>query len=87
MFGVDISSHRSRSVYDVHIEDFDYVVPMADGVRDDLKDAFPGLGDKLLPSWGIADPYLCDLHTYEETAMKIQKHMKELSLFLKKANK
>ena len=86
-FGVDISSHRSRSVNDVHIEQFDYVVPMADIVQDDLKASFPSLGGKLLPSWGIDDPYRGDLHTYEETAAKIQKHMEELSIFLKNTKK
>jgi protein-tyrosine-phosphatase len=86
-FGVDISSHRSRSVNDVHIEQFDYVVPMADIVQDDLKASFPSLGGKLLPSWGIDDPYRGDLQTYEETAAKIQKHMEELSIFLKNTKK
>jgi protein-tyrosine-phosphatase len=57
---------------------------MADDVHEDLKERFPSLGGKLLPSWGIADPYRGDLHTYEETAAKIQKQMKELSIFLKK---
>jgi len=83
-FGIDISSHRSRSVDDVHIEDFDYIVPMADDVREYLKEAFPILGEKLMPSWGIDDPYGGDLHTYEETAAKIHRHMEELSIFLKK---
>ena len=82
-FGVDISSHRSRSVSDVHIEDFDYVVPMADDVHDYLNENFPNLGEKLMPSWGITDPYGGDLQTYEETAAKIQRHMKELFTFLK----
>ena len=86
-FGVDISSHRSRSVNDVHMEDFDYIIPMADGVYDDLKESFPSLGEKLLPSWGIADPYLQDLHTYEETAENIQDHMKALAVFLKNVKK
>ena len=86
-FGVDISSHRSRSVNDVHIEDFDYIVPMADVVQEDLKESFPNLGEKLLPSWGIEDPYLGDLHTYEETAAKIHKHMEQLSVLLKNAKK
>ena len=86
-FGVDISSHRSRSVNDVHIEDFDYIIPMADVVQEDLKKGFPSLGEKLLPSWGIDDPYRGDLHTYEETAAKIHKHMEELSICLKSAKK
>ena len=86
-FGVNISSHRSRSVNDVHIEDFDYIIPMADDIHDDLKKSFPSLGEKLLPSWGIDDPYGGDLRTYEETAAKIQKHVKELSVYLKNAKR
>jgi len=85
-FGIDISSHRSRSVNDVHIEAFDYIVPMADDVHDDLKASFPSLGEKLMPSWGIEDPFGGDLRTYEETAAKIQKHVKALSVFLKNTN-
>jgi protein-tyrosine-phosphatase len=85
-YGVNISSHRSRSVNDMHIEDFDYVVPMADDVRDDLKNSFPSLGGKLMPSWGIDDPYRGDLSVYEEAAAKIEKHMQELSVFLKSKN-
>ena len=83
-FGEDVSSHRSRSVYDVHVENFDYVVPMADSVLEDLKRDFPSLGEKLLPSWGIDDPYRGDLFTYAVTAARIQKHVEELSKFLKK---
>ena len=85
-FGVDISSHRSRSVNDVHIETFDYIIPMADIVQDDLKGSFPNLGRKLMPSWGIDDPYGGDLYTYEVTAARIEEHMKELSVFLKNRN-
>jgi protein-tyrosine-phosphatase len=84
MFGVGISSHRSRSVDDVHIEDFDYIVPMADDIHENLKEYFPSLGRKLLSSWEIDDPYGGDLRTYEETAAKMQKHMEELSVFLKR---
>lgn len=86
-FGVDISKHRSRSVNDVHVEDFDYVVPMADDVRCYLKETFSSLGEKLLPSWGIDDPYGGDLHTYQETAAKIQKHIEELAVFLRMAKR
>jgi protein-tyrosine phosphatase len=84
-FGVDISMHRSRSVNDVHIENFDYIIPMADDVHEDLKESFPGLAGRLMPSWGIDDPYGGDLPTYEETAAKIRKHMEQLSVFLKSA--
>jgi len=83
-FGIDISSHRSRSINDVHVGNFDYIVPMADDVHDYLQQSFPSLGEKLMPSWGIDDPYGGDLRTYEETAAKIKKHMEEFSIFLKK---
>jgi protein-tyrosine-phosphatase len=86
-FHVDISSHRSRSIDHVHIENFDYVVPMADSVREELKERFPGLGEKLLPSWGLDDPYHGDMFTYEVTADRILKHMEELSVLLKKEEK
>jgi protein-tyrosine-phosphatase len=82
-FGVDISSHRSRNVDDVHIESFDYVVPMADDIHEYLKENFPSLGKKLLPSWGIADPYLGDRSVYGETAAEIQRQVEQLLVFLK----
>ena len=84
MLGVDISSHRSRSVYHVRIEKFDYIVPLANNVREDLEASFPGLGERLLPSWGIDDPYRGDMFTYQVTASRILKRMEELSIFLKK---
>ncbi len=86
-FGADISSHRSRNVKDAHIEDYDYIIPMNDLIGDDLRKSYPNLGEKLLPSWGIDDPYGGDLYTYEETATRIQKHMRDLSRFLKKESK
>ena len=81
-FGVDISAHRSRSVEHVHIEDFDYIVPMDDNIHEELKTDFSGLGEKLLPSWRIDDPYGRDLRAFEEAAARIRKKMEELSVFL-----
>ena len=71
----------------MHVESFDYIVPMADNVREDLKASFPSLGEKLLPSWGLDDPYRGDMFTYEVTADRIVEHMEELSAFLKKQEK
>jgi len=81
--GVDISSHRSRNVDDVHVEQFDYVVPMADDIHEYLKEHFPNLDKKLLTSWDIADPYGGDRAVYDETAAKIQRHVEDLAEFLK----
>jgi len=56
-------------------------------VFEDLKERFPDLGEKLLPSWGLDDPYQGDMFTYEVTADRILKHMEELSVRLKKEEK
>jgi len=56
---------------------------MADDVHDDLKKSFPNLGERLMPSWGITDPYRGDLYTYEVTAARIQKDIEELARLLK----
>jgi len=82
-FGVDISSHRARGVPDLRVADFDYIVPLADVVEADLRKLFPELRGSMVRSWGIDDPYLGDLQTYEETATEIEKHMLEFSAFLK----
>jgi protein-tyrosine phosphatase len=86
-FGIDISSHRSRNVKEVHIESFDYVVAMDENVHEDLSGSFSSLGEKLMPPWSIDDPYGGDLGTYEETAARIQRHVEELSLVLKNPKK
>ncbi len=82
-FGIDISSHRSQNVLDLRIEDFDYIVPMDDNIYEELKRDFSGLGEKLLPSWRIDDPYGRDLRAFEEAAVRIWKKVEELSVFLK----
>jgi protein-tyrosine-phosphatase len=43
------------------------------------------LGEKLMPSWNVQNPYGGDLATYEEAVAEIQKHVEELSSVLKKS--
>ncbi|MGP8126612.1 MAG: low molecular weight phosphatase family protein [Candidatus Bathyarchaeia archaeon] len=86
-FGIDISSHRSRNLKEVRIEDFDYVIAMDENVHEELRSRFSSLGERLMPSWNINDPYGEDLRTYEDTAARIQKHVQELTSSHKKSEK
>ena len=40
-FGIDISSHRSRNVRDLKLEDFDRIIAMDSSVTESLMRAYP----------------------------------------------
>ena len=84
-FGIDISSHRSRNVKDVPVDDFDYVIALDDSVSDDLRKMYPGIDTRLI-SWNIADPIGKGIEAYERSAREIQKHLSELSTYLIERN-
>jgi protein-tyrosine phosphatase len=76
-FGIDISSHRSRNVKSVRIEDFDYVVAMDDMVADDLRSMSSSVHARLV-TWNIGDPIGRGVEAYERCASEIQKHLQEI---------
>jgi protein-tyrosine-phosphatase len=77
-FAIDISSHRSRNVKAVPLDDFDYIVPMDATIADDLRRDYPSISARLLNSWNIDDPFHRGAAVYERTAREIQKHVAEL---------
>jgi protein-tyrosine-phosphatase len=81
-FGIDISTHNSRNVKDVAIDDFDCVIAMDSTVADDLKIMYPDIDTKLI-SWDIDDPIGGGLEAYERSAREIHKRIMELSAHLK----
>ena len=81
-FGVDISSHRSRNVRDVAVNDFDYVVAMDNTVADDLRSMYPDINARLI-TWGIDDPIGRGVEACESSAREIQKHVEDFSAHLK----
>ena len=81
-FGVDISSHRSRNVRDVAVNDFDYVVAMDDTVADDLRSMYPDINPRLI-TWEIDDPIGRGVEAYESCVREIQKHVEDFSTYLK----
>jgi protein-tyrosine-phosphatase len=84
-FGIDISSHRSRNMRSVSVNDFDYVVAMTRHLASDLKSEYQSINAKLIP-WDIPDPYGKDVAVYERCAREIQGKIKELLVCLKQEN-
>ena len=82
MFGIDISSYRSRNVKNVPLDDFDYIVPLDGTVADDLRRNYPSISARLLNSWNIDDPFHRGAVVYERTAREIQKYVAELATIL-----
>ena len=76
-FGVDISSHRSRNVRDVKLDDFDRIVAMDSDVCETLSGTYPSVRSKLI-SWEIVDPVGKGVEVYERSAKQILEHIREL---------
>lgn len=71
LYGIDISSHRTRSVSEVEREHFDYIIILDAAVYEILKYRYPILLDRLI-LWDIADPFGQSREAYERAAEKIR---------------
>jgi arsenate reductase len=81
-FGIDISTHNSRNVKNVSVNDFDYVVAMDNMVADDLRSMYPNINARLI-TWNVDDPIGRGVEAYERCAREIHKRIEELSGFVK----
>ena len=70
--GIDISSNRTRSVFDLYIKDklFQYVIAVCDEAALQRCPLFPGLATRL--SWSLEDP-ACFQGTYKEHLEKTRR--------------
>ena len=71
LYGVDISSHRTRSVTEVEPERLDYIIVLDAGVHEMLKYRYPRLLDRMI-LWDIPDPFGQEWEAYKITAEKIR---------------
>ena len=78
-FGIDISSHRSRNVRDLRLDDFDRIIAMDSSVAESLMMAYPNIRSRLI-SWEIIDPVGKGVEVYERSARQILEHIRELRL-------
>ena len=78
--GIDISSHRSKSVDEFTSDEFDYVITVCDNAREQCP-VFPG--DAKLIHWSFDDPAAAEgdettrLKVFRRVRDKIREHLSE----------
>ena len=78
LYGINISNHSPRSVFDLDLDRFDLIIALDSIVWSNLHTSYPYLSDKIL-LWEIEDPFGKDMKVYEKSAEKIQDHIKKHS--------
>jgi protein-tyrosine-phosphatase len=73
--GLDISSHRTRSVSEVELDRFDTIVALTPSVRAGLP---PTCRPERIVTWEIEDPYGGDLEVYRECARAIETELRKM---------
>ncbi len=70
-FGVDISQHRTRNIFDLSLEEFDWIIALDAYVYETLKARYPEADDRLV-LWDIDDPFGRPLAAYRQSARLIE---------------
>ncbi len=70
-FDVDISQHRTRSVFDLSPEGFDWIIALDAYVHDSLRARYPESYDRLV-LWDIDDPFGRPTEAYLQSARLIE---------------
>ena len=74
--GLDISSHRSRSLGNLNLLEFDLLVALCPEIAQALLDQ--GADASKLATLNISDPYNRDLEVYRATAVAIEAELRRL---------
>lgn len=78
-YGIDISSHRTRSIEDILLDDFDHIIVLDVYVYETLLRRYSILLDKFV-LWDIEDPFGRDLEAFRKTASYLQRLIKKTFL-------
>jgi protein-tyrosine-phosphatase len=76
IFGIDISSHRTRGIADVNLGEFSRIIVLDAYVYETLLRRYPKLAEKFI-LWDIEDPFGKELDAYRKTADSLQCRIKE----------
>lgn len=76
MYGVDISSHRTRNIEDVPLDEFDQIIVLDAHVYNTLLRRYPTLSGKFV-LWDVEDPFGRDHGAFRKTATHIQSLIKK----------
>ena len=74
--GLNIANHRSRSLREINLADFDIVVALTPEIGQTLREK--GVHVTKLHALSIPDPLGRGLEAYRETAVAIESHLKRL---------
>lgn len=76
LFGIDISSHRTRDVIDLEMDRFDWIIALDPYVYEALKSKYRWAHD-LLHLWDIDDPYGKTVEDYKKCARLVQHYVQK----------
>lgn len=74
--GLDIGSHRSRSVSVLNVRDFDLLIAMTPAIARDIRHL--GADASRVATLDIPDPYCKGLDAYRATVLAIERELKRL---------
>lgn len=69
-YGVDLMSHRAKSVTDVAVSEFDHIIAMDSTVYDSVVGKYPDVEDRTI-QWDIEDPFYGTIESYRKCAEEI----------------
>ncbi len=81
IYGIDISSHCTRNITDVPLDEFDRIIVLDVYVYQTLLRRHSKLSDKF-DLWDIEDPFGKNLDTFKKTAASLQKKIEKTFLSL-----
>ena len=77
-WGIDLTGHLAKSINDVDISEFDFVVAMDNHVFDSVIRKYPYMEDRTI-QWQIDDPFYHPIGTYRICAEEIVQNLKSLA--------
>jgi protein-tyrosine phosphatase len=77
-WGIDLTGHFAKSINDVAVSEFDFVVAMDNHVFDSVIRKYPDMEDRII-LWQIDDPFYHPIGTYRNCAEEIVQNLKVLA--------
>lgn len=87
-YGTDLNNHRSTNIFDIPVEEYDYVFGLTLNHKKQILNSFPSLKNKVFTliefvdesstNKDIDDPWGYGIEVYEDTAKKVVKFTKKV---------
>ena len=80
-WGIDLTDHIAKSITDVAISEFDFVVAMDSHVFDSVIRKYPDMEDRTI-QWQIDDPFYHPIGAYRSCADEIVQNLRAFAVML-----